>query len=373
MGVRTAVRNNRTLGPTRYGLARDINGNVYINEDEAYWIREIFGWCIGDWGLFRIVRRLNELGVPTRHKSKRGWSPSMVARILRSSYVYGELMYLLDGEQLKISVPEIVTKEIYDKANKARAGRKSFRSRPTNRTYLIRPGKIRCIQCNLTFRVKSRSACVKYRSGNGSVKTYGRRELKPLIICRGLENYPQLFNCRSPKHLDFENIQARIWALLAPLLAGDVAVRNLYPLDNYESDDRNRQLKQAQERVEGIKREISWVLTKGRQSHLPDDIVDLQLCHLTEKLAHTQDEVNKLLNELNKKHSREDIEAAEKSLRLLQPEMHLWHLDSLPLERKATLVDSLVDEVTIDQKGQISLHMSIPVLESFCRQLAKKA
>jgi len=100
IGVRTAVERGHYPGIPSYG--RRLNKEtrkLEINESEARWYREMFGWSIAGEGDARIAGRLNALGVPTRFQGKvtrsgrvigKGWTTNHVRELLTDASACGE-------------------------------------------------------------------------------------------------------------------------------------------------------------------------------------------------------------------------------------------------------------------------------------------
>jgi DNA invertase Pin-like site-specific DNA recombinase len=383
-GVRTAANRGHVIGPPRYGLKRgEMTGEVIVNEEEARWVRQIFEWCINGWGREKIAIVLNRLGVPTKRGGKRGWTPHMVARILHGTYTYGDAFYRVDDEELHIAVPPIISKDTFDLAAKAREGRKNFGNRPRNRTYLIKARKLRCKECSLGFRIISRNTKVRRTLKSGEVRTYQRKALQPSIICRGMDLHPHLFNCRSPKHLDFDKVQTMVVRRVAEIMSSeDFALAVACP-DKGEVDRKEAKLREAKDKVKELEREISFVVTEGRTGKIPKRVYDEQIDHLNEVLEYWGSEVE----QLEKQHH----DAADKIAKIqrLEPLLSCWRgfweafktaevksgptdesdgMFDLPMTAKnlaelCRIIDYLVDCVTIDRNNNISIDLSLPVLD----------
>jgi len=383
-GVKTAANRGHIIGPPRYGLKHDaITGDIAVDETEAHWVRQMFEWCINGWGREKIAFTLNRLGVPTRKNGKRGWSPHMVARVLMGTYTYGEYCYHIDEEAVHFQVPPIVSKETFGRAAEARQSRENFGHRLDLRPYIIKGRKLRCRECGLGFRILSKSTTFRRKLASGETRVYYRKALQPSIICRGMDLYPHLFHCRSPKHLDFDKVQTLVVRKVAEIMGSeDFALAVACP-DVSEVDKKAAKLRDAKDKVKELERQISFVVTEGRIGKIPKRVYDEQIAHLNEMLEHWESEVEQL-----EKQHRDSADKISK-LQQLEPLLSCWRgfwevfktaevksrptddsdgMCDLPMTAKnlaelSQIVDYLVEWVAIDQNNNVSVDLSLPVLD----------
>jgi len=395
VGVRTAIKRGHYLGTPPYGRRLDKElKQVVIDDSEAQWYGQMFAWSIAGDGDEKIAKRLNHLGVPTRWEGKvtrtgrtvgKGWIRSYVRKLLTDPASYGDGRFeIRDGESFPFPLPPIVDKGIFDQAQKARRGRLNFGHRPTNRSYLISPRKGKCTECNLGFRIVSRSLEVKRKIKDGTVRIYQRKALSPAIICRGMHNYPHIHQCRKPKFINFDKVQTAVFQKVAEIMSSeDVALAVACP-DTNEVDRRAAKLQEARDALKQKEREISFVVTEGRTGKIPKRVYDEQIAHLNEVREYLESQIRRL--------EEEHHDAADKiaKVRQLEPFLRCWRgfweafktvqvttglnnssddMFELPMTNKnlgdlRRMIDYLVEGFTIDRSNNITVDLCLPVVDS---------
>lgn len=133
-----------------------------VNEDEAKVIRLIYDLCINEGlGTRCIALELNERAIPTQKNKK--WSQPSIHKILTNEIYAGvhygmkyyhkktglkdEVRLLRDeNEWIPVSVPNIISKETWEKAKKQLEDNKIHSKRNTKETYLLQ-NILRCGKC----------------------------------------------------------------------------------------------------------------------------------------------------------------------------------------------------------------------------------
>ena len=159
------------------------------NEVEARWVCQIFDWYIDKVSGYEIARKLNNAGLPTKKRSRLGWTAQKVSQLVDSECYTGEGYYNKRqgatgkrkdrSEWVPMSVPRIISQETWQAARARRANNKRFSPRNTQTVYLTQ-GILECEECGKSFLI---------HSGNG----------QPRLMCRGMVLHPHLFNCREPR------------------------------------------------------------------------------------------------------------------------------------------------------------------------------
>jgi site-specific DNA recombinase len=106
------------------------HGYYQINEHEAEMVRQIFSF-VADEGLTlrKLVRRLQEIGIPPRHSPRGVWNTSTLSKFLRNKTYIGEGHF---GASYAVVPEKPLKKEIYRKINKT-----SRRMRPESEWIII--------------------------------------------------------------------------------------------------------------------------------------------------------------------------------------------------------------------------------------------
>jgi len=398
LGIRTAVGRKHYVGTPPYGRRwNKATKQLELDQEEAEWYRRMFSdWL--DWGDQRIADYLNVHGVPTRNQGKvikkgprqgltigKGWTRSYVRKLRNDRAAYGHGTFKIKGEdELEFPLPEVVSKSDFDREKVARGKRSNFGHRGTNRVYPVPHTKFRCGSCTLGFRIISRNLCVKRRLANGEVRVYRRKALSPSLICRGMDLYPHLYQCREPKHLNFEKLQGRVLDNLLEILTPDFCQKLITePKDTTKLKQR---VKQARDSRDETKRELAWLVTQGRKGIIPDDILDLQLMTVKEELDGKEQYVTQCEAEFEKASSssqrageiayaaavlRENVKVQDQILNYLDlvcpngsPVIDAWRTKLDEAARKVReIIDTLIESVTIMPDGKLIINYNFPLIE----------
>jgi site-specific DNA recombinase len=158
------------------GRGRKASCNLEIVPEEAEAVRLMYEWCAYEClTIYAIAKRLTEMGVPTMSMKERTtrrnpeglWHRNTVYRILASRTYAGEWQYgkhefkredtadgikvksrlRKDEERITVSVPAIVSKDLWQAVQKQLQANTAKFIKPTKYQYLLR-GRITCATCN---------------------------------------------------------------------------------------------------------------------------------------------------------------------------------------------------------------------------------
>ena len=121
-----------------------IDGKLYINEDEAEMVRKLFQMCIDGKG-FRAMT-LYMRSVDSNHQ----WKNGAIAGLFKNTTYMGKRMW--EGKY-EITTPQIVSEEVWEKAQEAIQGRRKNRSLANDKgvePYFLR-GLLECSNCGRKF------------------------------------------------------------------------------------------------------------------------------------------------------------------------------------------------------------------------------
>jgi len=153
MGVKARLKAGKAnTGQDRYGYIR-IGENIHLVEEEAKWVRNIFGWYIQKTPLNQIRKRLIAANAPQKGSSISRhiqWSRSSIQAILKSAkeYAYGFKTYSRAGQTFQIPVTPILDISTYELFVKMREENKTHPKHRRQNDYLL-SGHLKCA-CNLT-------------------------------------------------------------------------------------------------------------------------------------------------------------------------------------------------------------------------------
>jgi DNA invertase Pin-like site-specific DNA recombinase len=405
VGIHTAVSRGHFVGTPPYG--RYLNKEkklVELDPEEAVWYRRMFiDWK--DWGDEKVAHYLNHMGVPQRLSGKqikrgprkgqvmgKGWTRSHVRDLRTNEHAYGKGIFnIRGGDELEFPLPPVVTKAEFDEAQKPRANRRCFGSRSDKRIYPIRHNKFRCGGCGLGFRMLSKGLFVKRTLASGETRAYRRKALSPLLRCRGMDEYSHTYDCRKPKHLDYEKLQGRVLENLLEVLTPEFCQRMLAePIDHSALELR---AKNAIASRDETKRELAWLVTQARKGIIPDDIFEQQAFALKEEMAakdrYVQQAEAELESACNNQNRTEQIAYAATVLRenvrvhssilnylhLACPEgsavVEAWRqkLDEAAVVVRDT-VDDLIDSIQVMPDSKLIINYNFPLIDNIrSRQL----
>jgi len=167
-GMIKAMKEEKWLGPASYGY--DIKDQrLKINSEEAKIVKMIYEWLVyEELSEYKIQQRLNSMKIPTKHDNlgkrkpvnkKNWWSKRTLGRILRNEVYSGTFYYRKylnpnrnlcvknnlrpKEEWIKIKTPAIISRELFDKAQKQIEKNRENSPRRTKIKYLFQH-KISC-------------------------------------------------------------------------------------------------------------------------------------------------------------------------------------------------------------------------------------
>lgn len=251
-------------------------------------------------------------------------------------------------------------RETFEQAQKARGSRRHFGQRKTNRHYLISPRKGRCAGCGLGFRLQSRSYRVKKKGRDGEVKSYERKALAPVLICRGMYTYPHIYRCRELPYINFDHVQTAIVRRLSEALAtDDFALACALP-DNGEVEKIEARLKDARDALEKTINELSFVVTEGRTGRIPKEVFDMQMEQLNRLMEYRQAQLEEL--EIEYQNASDKVKKFEKVMPIVSLLKGFWDtFKQVTVSSKVNNLDGLA-EVPVDNDTIKQLRSLLDIL-----------
>jgi site-specific DNA recombinase len=317
------------MGFYAYGYTHDTEtGQVKIKESEAEVVRKIFSLFISkDMGINGVARWLNEEGMPTK-KGRPQWHRQVVRQILQNPVYIGEWHY----KDLIISVPSIINKEIWDKAQeKLREARRLWAGKPQNQ-YLL-SGIITCSDCGNTMT----GVCTKWW-GN-IVKRY---------TCR--KNYQGAKNsgCHPSKSVPTAPIENAVWKQVCSWLQDPDAIIEEVMQLSQNGNTLKKELEQVQRHLKDVE--------KGRETVI--EAISSGLVELDTKIKNKLGQLKRRKEKLELREKElittlqinQGATARAKELREIAKEL-LARLDNLEFDEKKALVRALVSQVIVSGRG----------------------
>jgi DNA invertase Pin-like site-specific DNA recombinase len=186
--IRDKFKQGKPTGITMYGY-KMVDSQLIVIPEEAEVVRMIFADYLGGMGKNAIMKKLNAMGVPSKHGGK--WNESVINDILRCEKVCGELLLQkthIEDHLTKKQLPNrgelpmyhvegnheaIIDKETFDAAQEELARRAArHKSKPKNRSRFT--GKITCGLCGKHYRRKIASPGSQYEKPVWICATYNQ-------------------------------------------------------------------------------------------------------------------------------------------------------------------------------------------------------
>ena len=378
-----ARRGQYPCGISPYGYAYDAaTKQLVIEPAEADVVRRIYRLYVeGGVSMRGIARTLNEEHVPTRGLSirspdgkRKGWLAPEISRILKSTTYKGQWQYgrrhtdrfgkrhaNAADEVISVEVPAIVSEGTWELARK-RAARNMHHGKghELGLFYLLR-GLLFCDECGRPFKAIGKAAGAKKRDKRGNVYTI-RSEYRA-YGCRGQDQHPHIYACRTPKTVRAELLEEPVWAAIERALrdpellkaAAEARIGELHAAESSGADliaKRRRQLANAE-------RERDGVISLAARGKISEDDLATRLARLDEDMAMWQEEMSRLVDAADWRGRTEEVTT------LLQEFCHDIGptLDVMTREERRELLHTLVDKVWVDGQGNIRIEGAVPSVE----------
>jgi len=370
MGRRGAAKQGRIpSGGLPYGYGTGEGRRPEVVEAEADVVRRIFHEYVHEGlGTRAIAWRLTDEGVPTPRPSAR-WHDSQVHRIIgnaayKGTWSYGRRRMVATEEGTKvypqpeetwigIAVPPLVDEETWERAQQLKKQRLAVSKRNTKVSYLLQH-LLRCTECGLRFRAKAVWDSRNRR--NGKVYRYEAATPRRYYHCNGLS---RRLRCREHPYIRAERLEDLVWGEVkrvlqnpALIVAGIDALGDREGSLAEETAKTERQLRNIQmEEDRAIRLYVSGKITEAQ--------LDLQRKFITERLESIRAKVD-------------DYRAREASgarKRELTEAVLAWAsnvgegLDELSPEQRKEVLQTVVEEVTLDREDNLDITLAVPIEE----------
>ena len=286
-GKYTRVRQGKihSAGSELYGFTRDKELGVrLVNDPEAAVVREIYQWVNGGLGIRGVIRKLNELGIPSPASGKRvfrdgrkttRWGKGAVRRILREPAYQGETIvwrWKSAGKGTKVIqrppaehirmpdgiTPAIVSPEAWQAVQVRLDKNTGAEARNQKRPYLLR-GRVYCLACGRRMRANIEKGLRVYRCSS--------RET-PEGKCVG-------------KRAPAQEAETTVWQHVSEILTRPAIIKNEIRRQQSQGPDLGlgEELERAQQKLGAIDAGLDRLLTKFRQTENASlwDLLEIQV------------------------------------------------------------------------------------------------
>jgi len=359
MGHITSGGSARIYGYDYIKVAQNNGGRRVINENEAKWVRQIYGWLVNEgMSTSAITYRLRALSVPT--KQGRMWCRAAVLNILKNPAYTGKTYAFtsINGKpfskkrdewiEIPDATPPTIAQEMFEAAQKQLETNRKRSARNTKRQYLLR-GHVYCSPCRRAY----------YGCPNKD-RVGGKRKLVRRYRCTGKLKMLVPINRCSNKSWQADKLESLVWEQTERVL--DKPELIIAEIEKQRQDANQlgvleTELEQIERQLKALDREqeqlLQWAL-KG----FPEETVIAENKKINAKRENLN--VQKAELETNIKASRE----ASVSVPKLEGFVELMRqkLTALDFETKRMVLDMLNIKVWLDGDN-VEITGVIPVMD----------
>jgi len=335
-----------------YGYDYDSETHRWVIDDaEAKWVRQIFNWYIDGMSPSEIASHLNAEGVPTKLNSRLGWAEKTVSNLVSQEFYAGRGHRNTGAHGRKprppqkwipVSMPAIITDEVWEAAKRRRAHNKTLSPRNTRRTYITQH-VLECEECGTRFHVSA---------GWGGA---------PRLMCFRMIRYPHSTPCRLPKSVEYDRIADQLWQGMVKVMGSEdgleAAVLANASRVKGQKDSIEQRLKEVTTKRANLAHEQDRVISWARKGSITEEQLERQLKDISTESEQYAVEQNRLLADLR---LIGDGDAVYQQARAFIPTMKARINDHLSEEERQEIVDSLVRRALLDGAGDLTIEFKIP-------------
>ncbi len=382
MGREARAKKGLAQGSQPYGyIYNRETGHLEIDEKQAGVVRWIYELYLNGASIRQVTAKLNQAGIPTITPSNYGWLTSRVAEILGRPTYCGEAYYnrtrggggrrLKPREQwISTPCPAIISRETFEAAQAKKKANKHFLRRKSKHTFLLKH-LLYCSECEMQFYGTTLGATFTKVMADGSRKTYYHRNEHAFYMCRGMKFYPHIYHCRSPKRIWADDIEALVWDKIDETLRSPemlkIALENRLEQLRSKMAEGEQHIAAVRDNIDRCKLEEHRVITWARQGRITEQQMDLQLRAVRADRERQELELKEVLEAKDIQAKGQDIiQQAWVRCQELMPRLDYLKQNETEetAKDKQAIIQLLVNKVTVNSKGEVSINLAIPKLES---------
>lgn len=332
-GKQEAARRGNAVMPVPYGYYKPARGEVAIEPESAYWMREVFErLATGEWTLRRLALWLNDEQAPTPSGREGTWSISYLAKLVKNQAFAGRAEMM----GIEVPFPAIVDEALFERANAAVRRNAQLAGRNNKRFHYLLRGLIRCGRCGHAVCGFPKHDKPHYRC-NGQLRAIQQRKAE---------------RCDQPQ-LQAGSIDEAVWRQVTRLVEDPDLIRayaaSLPAVVASEATFLRRRLRRYQERRERLLRQHEF-------GHVSDEELKRRLEEIEGERRLDEQQLDQLaasdsLAEID----ADELESAERLCRDLAPRLRL-----LSFEERRFLVERLVRRVVLDGR-EVAVDVIVPL------------
>lgn len=341
------IKDGGWFGVAPYGY-RVVDQHLAVDEAEARWLRELFRrYADGGSTLNSLSRYLDECGVPTRKHGnlRRGWDPSIIARILQKELYTGTFRREIKGipeSACKVGVPPLVDETTWARAQARLQLNRAEAQRNRVHFYLL-AGIIRCGACGHRYYGKIARGITYYRCQTNMYP--GRQDGRP---------------CGTPG-VRVDAIEGAVWDKVVELITQPEAIlvgrRALLEEAAAEGtavvEERQFQMRRARGRVDSRKSRVLDLLIDRPQDK---DLLTQKLEGLDREAEKLSEQEKVIAEEMKSAATREErLSRVRETFETLRP-----RLSQLGDEDRRQICRLLIEEIRVRRGREIEVDWLIP-------------
>lgn len=322
---------NGGIAPLGYDI---VNKKYVINEREASCVRFIYDMYIEGYSLIEIALKLNSMGFKT--KKNKPFSKTSIYDIIGNEKYIGKYIFnkgtksnhdgiRADAIILEDAIPQIISKEIFEKAMNKRVKRKNAEN--TAKNFYLLSGLIKC-ECGGSY---IGTTIKKQKNGNTYVSGYYR-----------CSNHNKLGNCKMPS-LKQELIENKVIKILTDELLNAETRENIVKTVNVQYIEAQKDCKNdveiLKENLSSINKEIDNIVNAVAKGVASDSLLR-RLEEIENTKKNIEDEISFKDNIVTHKYI-----TSEKIEKVLKKD--LSELNNKSMEKLKTLVQKYVKKIEV--------------------------
>ncbi|MDP9382672.1 MAG: recombinase family protein [Chloroflexota bacterium] len=341
-----------------YGYRYDPATETYRTVDpEVEAVRLVFDWYLEGTKLDEIVSRLNAMGAPVG--SAYGWTRTKVSKLVaREEYATGQgwanryyspkdarkhgTRERPRDEWITVAYPPLIDMETWERAKRRRQTNKFCAPYNRTRRSYILAGLLWCSECGKKFGAVTTTATAK------------RREYR-YYECRGMRDYPHVYDCRSPRLVRAEEVEAEVWGTIEQTIHNpDLMTKEIFRLQDQSPKraELEARLGQSEQRLGVLTLERQQAIRLAVQGTISETELKLELARITEQTEFWAQQKQQFESVLSQQTAQCNL---MRDLYILSLQIEGWGS-----EQRREVARQLIRRVTVDRSGEILITMSIP-------------
>lgn len=351
-----------------FGYDVDKNGKMIKNKEEAKIVEKIFHWFVIEkksqtliakmLTADRVPTKADRMGVKRRTNDEGYWGQAAIAAILMKheytgTYYYGKRETFLNEnddrrqrerpreEWIALPCPQIIEKDIFERARKMTKENEIYSVRGTDHIYLLR-SKVFCGKCGGRYQgYPKKKKGVLYFNYHCSRKNPDKSE-KP---------------CNN-KEMSELKLDVIVWRPIDELLRDPKAALKAFDQrtrKESKSADYQQQIKKFEATLSGKDKELERVASALRRGKMSERVHDKQVDEINSEVSTVQTEIENLQKLLQAEQEREEL---KKSLTKLS-EAYRKKYGKIDRKTQEAIIRKLVNKVVINPAGTILVDYAI--------------